>query len=184
MRKLHTNAPLISLIFLPLALGGCGASGEDDGSATALDANAGYSAVDAEIIETDADGNPRYRLRAAFIEQDARTLAIDLRSIDMRVDDAESGSWQLRADRGVIPPDARQVALAGDVQLRTERAGSGALRIRTGELDYDFTTTRALAPGKVAIDLQGSVLEGQGLEADLTRRHVKLRSDIHGEFAR
>jgi LPS export ABC transporter protein LptC len=185
MRHRSRTLLLISLLVTPLGLSACGGADPAAGaSIDGLDSSTGYSAVNAEILETDAEGKPRYRLRAAFIEQDAGTTAVAMRNIEMQINDAEAGRWQISAARGSIPAGAREVTLAGEVELNTDRAGSGSLRIRTDELDYDFVTTRALAPGVVTMDLQGNRLEGVGLEADLTRRQIKLKSAIHGEFTR
>lgn len=167
-----------------LALTGCSTdlrSTDESDRQTMLER--GYSARDAQIIETGPDGRPRFTLRAAHIEQQPATRDIVLTDIDMRLQAADA-QWQLRAERGRMPAEAQRILLDGDVRLDGQPAGTVApVSIRTGRLNYDLATSKAVAPGAVSIMLQNHRLEGTGLEADLKTYQARIRADVHGRFA-
>ncbi|NDE02996.1 MAG: LPS export ABC transporter periplasmic protein LptC [Gammaproteobacteria bacterium] len=171
------------LILAMLGLGGCSSdlrSTDDSARETMLER--GYSARDAEIVETGADGRPRFTLQAALIEQRPASRDIVLTDIDMRLQAADT-QWHLQAKRGSMPAAAQRILLDGDVRLEGQPAGTVApLRIRTEQLNYDLATSRALAPGAVSILLQDHRLEGTGLEADLKTYQARIRADVHGRF--
>ncbi|MEN9789002.1 MAG: hypothetical protein RLZZ473_1066 [Pseudomonadota bacterium] len=142
----------------------------------------GYSARDAQIIETGPDGRARFTLQAALIEQQPATRDIVLTDIDMRLQSADA-QWHLQADRGRMPAAAQRILLDGDVRLDGQPAGTLApVSIRTDKLSYDLATSKAVAPGAVFIVLQKHRLEGTGLEADLKTYQARIRADVHGRF--
>jgi LPS export ABC transporter protein LptC len=166
-----------------LLLGAC--AGADDNGPRTLASNddPGYSARDAEIIETGPDGRPRYTLRAAAIRQDPADGSVLLEAVDMSVAQPGDPPWQVRADKGRLPKDARAVSLEGSVTLEGEAApGQGTLRIRTERLDYDLEAGRVTVPSAVSLEMAGRSLEAVGLVADLNRREAQLSSKVHGRF--
>ncbi len=168
-----------------LLLAACAGGTDDDlrGSAAPRGIDPGYSAMNAEIIETGSDGKPRYRLKAERIEQDPVSLEVQLRSLTMKVSDPESGDWRLRADEGRMPQDGQSVALSGSVRVEgTVGERAEPIEIRTPRLDYDLADAQITAPREVTILLSGKWLEARGMEADLKARRVKLESDVHGRF--
>ena len=58
------------------------------------------------------------------------------------------------------------------------------LRLRTATLQYDLASARIRTVGKVEVSLQGHVLAGTGLDADLRTRQVRLQTEVHGRFTR
>ncbi|MBU3671664.1 MAG: LPS export ABC transporter periplasmic protein LptC [Sinobacteraceae bacterium] len=172
-----------ALIFAMLGFAGCSTDlRTTDEAARATMLERGYSARDAEIIETGADGRPRFTLQAAYIEQRPANRDIVLTDIDMRLK-AEDAQWHLQAARGRMPADAQRILLEGEVRLDGQPAGTLApVSIRTGQLNYDLASSRAVAPGAVSIMLQDHRLEGTGLEADLKTYQARIRADVHGRF--
>lgn len=143
----------------------------------------GYSARDAEIVETAADGQPRYRLHAARIEQQPRESSIEMYDIDMSYRTEAGLDWQLTADRGRMPQDARHVLLQGSVVVsglppRTEHVA----RISTEELSFDMQSERLYTQAPVAIDWSGHRLTALGLVANLKEQRLSLESRVHGRF--
>ena len=177
MSALRRLQPRAALPLAALLLGAC--AGRDDSGPGRLATNddPGYSASGAEVIETGADGLPRYRLRADQVRQDPATGAVALEGVDMTVSRPGGGRWRVQAERGDLPADARRVTLQGDVRLEGE-----ALRIRTAALAYDLERNRVAAPGEVRFEMAGRTLEASGLEADLDSRQAKLSTRVHGRF--
>lgn len=160
-----------------------GTDGGLPGSAAPRAIDPGYSAKDAEIIETGPDGKPRYRLSAERIDQDPVSLEVELRKLTMKVTDPRSGDWRLQADQGRMPQDGQSVALSGSVRVEgTVGERAEPIEIRTASLDYDLADAQLSAPREVTILLSGKWLEARGMEADLKARRVRLESDVHGRF--
>lgn len=174
------SLPLAALLLLSAACADREAAGP---RTLASNADPGYSARGAEIIETGADGLPTYRLRAAAIQQDPATGSVSLQQVDMTVSRPGESPWRVQARQGRLPRDARAVALEGGVLLEGEAApGQGALRIRTERLDYDLAAGRVTVPETVRLEMAGRTLEAVGLVADLNRREAQLSSKVHGRF--
>ena len=173
----------LTAALLPSLFGGCtGAETPGPGTLASND-DPGYSARDAQIIETGADGKQRYILRAAVIHQDPATGSVALEAVDMTVSQPQDPPWRVRATQGRLPQDARSVVLEGSVLLEGEATpGQGMLRIRTERLDYDLSAGRVTVPDAVRLEMAGRTLEAVGLEADLNRREAQLLSKVHGRF--
>lgn len=140
----------------------------------------GYSARDVELIETDASGQPRYRLRAAELEQDpdSRDVALSRVQLQLSTDD---NVWLLRATHATLPADSSRVLLRESVELRGD--GTPAIALDTESLDYDYRTQRATSTSAVAIRLQAGQLTAQGIDADLAQRRIYLGRDVYGRFS-
>ena len=166
-------------------LGACsnGTNEADTAFAKADADDLGYLARGAQIIETSADGKPRFRLTAATITQPASSRDVEMQDVAMNLA-AESGSeWRLSADSGQMPPDARRIELAGDVLIRGEAGRAGEpIEIRTAALSYDVENERATSSVDVTILLTGKRLEARGLDANIKDRQVRLESKVHGRF--
>jgi LPS export ABC transporter protein LptC len=159
---------------------------EDTGAptATAATANAepGYIALDAELIDTGDDGQPQYRLRAQRIEQAQPAADIELTRPEFHYQGTTA--WTLTAQRGALPPGAEHVALSGEVNAVGVRAQEPPLRIRTDMLAIDLQGKRLDTSSPVAIDWGRNRLSGTGLHADMKADSLRLESGVHGEFAR
>jgi lipopolysaccharide export system protein LptC len=187
----RTASPISLPIGLPvtlactLLLAGCfGGSPDARSAATETVRDPGYSATDAEIIQTGADGAPRYRLRAARIEQDPRTLEVELQQIRLETRDVDAARWQVDAPKGTLSSNAERLRLEGGVRLEGgDVRDADRVRLATAALDYDLQGARVRAAGAVRITLHGHVLEGTGLDANLRTRQVRLNAHVHGRFA-
>lgn len=141
----------------------------------------GYTARDAEFIETDAAGQTRYRLRAEQAHQDAATREVNLEGVRMEVRPIDGEPWQVRAERGHMPAATRRLELTGDVRLES-RVGAAALQLRTATLHYDIDAARVRAPGAVTIRTRTGELSAHAVNVDIKTRRVSLESKVHGLF--
>lgn len=176
-RAVRAPSSLLAPALAALLLGGCATADDDGPGRLATNDDPGYSASGAEVVETGADGQPKYRLRADRIRQDPATGTVALEGVDMTVSRSGADRWRVQAERGELPADARRVTLQGDVRLDGD-----ALRIRTALLAYDLDENHVTAPGELQFQMAGRTLEATGLEADLDRRQAKLGSRVHGRF--
>ena len=145
-------------------------------------AGSGYVAIGAELIDTGPDGQPLYSLRATQIAQPTPLADIELTAPQF-VYHGET-AWTLTAERAVLPPSATQISLLGSVVARTERTGSVPLELRTTSLGIDMEAHTADSADAVAMDFGRNRLWAAGLHADLKTDALRLKSPVHGEFAR
>jgi LPS export ABC transporter protein LptC len=142
----------------------------------------GYVAIGAELIDTDADGQPQYSLHATQISQPSPTADIELTAPQF-IYRGET-EWTLTAARGVLPPAAQQIDLLGDVTARAQRAGSVPLQIRTASVRVDMQARTADSSDAVAMESGRNRLWASGLHADMKTDELRLKSPVHGEVAR
>jgi LPS export ABC transporter protein LptC len=142
----------------------------------------GYVATGAVLFETDADGQPLYRLRAERIAQPNPTANIELTTPQFEYQGTTL--WTLNARLGVLPPSAQQISLSGDVVAQGERGGAKPIHIHTATLNVDMQTRRADTTDPVTMDWGANRLWSQGLHADMQADRLRLISPVYGEFKR
>lgn len=165
-------------------LAGCaGKSQQSREAQNPAEADPGYSASGAEIIETGSDGLPRYTLRAESIHQDPASREITMQSIEMQMRDTRGAQWSLRAANGRMLEAADRLDLAGNVRITGNLGAAGQpVEIRSEQLDYDIAGEIARTASDVTISVSGRQLQARGLTASLRERRVRLESKVHGRF--
>lgn len=154
-------------------------STEATAAATRRNAEPGYVAINANLLDTGADGQPQFRLRAARIEQ--ATPTADLTLSDMEFQQQGKSIWTLSAQRGVMPLATEQLQLAGDVHA-SGVLGAAPISIRTELLAVDLQQQHLDTHAEVGIDWGHNRLTANGLHADMKSDSLRLESHIHGEF--
>ncbi len=142
-------------------------------------AEPGYVATSADLIETGADGLEQFRLRAAHVEQ--ATPDSDVLLSNPEFQHQGRSAWTLSAQRGVMAPDTQQLALSGSV-LANGVLGAAPISIRTESLNVDLQQQKLDTLAAVSIDWGRNRLSAMGLHADMKSDSLRLESDIHGEF--
>jgi lipopolysaccharide export system protein LptC len=142
---------------------------------------AGYSARQAEIIETGPDGRATYTVRAGLIRQLPDEQSVFLDDLQMQFRDEAGQLWDARAAHGRILEDSTQLDLRGDVVLSGLLGGEPA-RLTTEQLALDTHTEIATTKEPVLIDRAGLRLTAQGLDANLKDLRVRLESSVHGSY--
>jgi LPS export ABC transporter protein LptC len=142
----------------------------------------GYYLTDALIRQTGTNGNPRYSLHAASIEQDPADDSIDARQVTLNYQIAPDTQWLLTADSGHVPAASRSITFNGNVLIKPANGQTAPVTMRTGTLTVDMLNDLASAPGKVTIEMNQRRLTGVGLRADLQQQQVRIESQVHGQF--
>ena len=144
-----------------------------------------YSARNVDIIEHGADGEPRYRVRAARASQKIDGPVIELRDLTMDLRDPGGRRWNVRAQHGRMPPNASTVDLQGNVIVTGDPAKSApAIELRSEQLAVEVDARRVRSPAAVTIRFAGKQITAVGIKADLNAQTVQLESKVHGVFAR
>lgn len=143
----------------------------------------GYSATDASVVETGADGLPLYTLQAHHIQQEADTNIIDFSAIHMSFRDTGGSEWQTPADRAQARQDTAQIDLAGSIDLFGSPSGNDKpVHLLTDKLHVDAHTDVIItAPAAVTLTWGGIVIHAPGLVVNTKNHKVKfqLESDVH-----
>jgi len=143
----------------------------------------GYSATDASVVETGADGLPLYTLQARQVRQDPDDGIVNLSTVHMSFRDPAGGQWQARADDAVVRQDSAQIDLHGSIDVAGRFAhGSEPLHLLTDTLQVDTHTDMLRTASQITLDSSGKLLYARGMQADLKNHRVKLESQVHGQF--
>ncbi len=144
------------------------------------DTSDGYSAREAQLIETGANGLPLYTINAASIRQLPREDRVQLTQVGLTFQDPSGDRWSATADRGAIVHGTQQVQLTGNVQVSAALQGSHApIQIRTDTLTFDTHTDRVSTADPVALVWGGQKLDATGLVVNLKAHRLQLESKVH-----
>jgi LPS export ABC transporter protein LptC len=145
----------------------------------------GYSALQARLVQTGADGLPVYTLDAARIQQLPDRELVELQQVQLGFRDAEGNQWTARSARGELAQGSGVVQLDGDVHVTGTLPGTGEpTEITSEHLAFDTNAQVVTTQAPVTILMSGRELEARGLTANLKERHVHLESAVHGAFLR
>ncbi len=145
--------------------------------------NPGYSAQNAVLIETAADGRPMYTLHAASILQEPDSAITTLHQVQMQFRDPKGNVWNGRADEGRVVDQASQVELTGNVVIWGQLPGTDQpARISSERLNIDTHTEVVTTEDPVVLDWNGQLVHARGLIAHLRQERLVLKSDVHGRY--
>jgi len=155
-------------------------------AATTVQANGwdeGYSALNAKLVETGADGLPLYTLNAATIRQLPNEDQVQLTQVQMSFLDANGNPWTGTADSGELEQAADRVRLAGNVHISGTMGGTaGDAQMFTASLSVDLRTNIVSTKDPVRMLWAGKQLNSTGLVANLKDDRVELESAVHGTY--
>lgn len=176
---------IVAVIVASLLLGGqpSGAPSSTTVQRTAWDE--GYSAQNARLVQTDANGLPLYTLDAASIRQLPNEDQVQLTRVQMTFRDPNGTPWSATADHGTLEQTAGQIALSGNVHVvGTPPESQATAQISTDVLSVDLHNDLVSTRNPVTLLWAGAVLSATGLVADLKDYRVELQSQVHGTFSK
>lgn len=143
----------------------------------------GYSAVQAHLLQTGADGSAVYSLDAAQVQQQPGDGVVTLEQVQLRFRDDAGHEWRARAAQGELVPHSGVVRLAGDVHVNGTLPGSDEPAEMISEhLAYDSNTQVVTTADPVRLVMSGRQLSATGMVANLKGHHLQLESAVHGSF--
>lgn len=146
--------------------------------------DSGYSATDASLVETGADGLPLYTLQARRVQQDTDTNIINLSTVNMTAHDTHGGKWQARSDQAQVGQDAAQIDLSGSIDVFGTFAGNEhPVHVLTDILRVDTRTEVIQAPAAVTLTWAGMIVNARGLVINTKQSSIKLLANVHGQFS-
>jgi LPS export ABC transporter protein LptC len=180
----HAAAAVLMAVALGLLVWRGRETAEPAGAAAGATVDPGYIATNAEIIQTGADGRPLYRLEARRVEQSRAGAEIQVTEPRLSYQEGSGPQWTLRADTGILPPDAGRADLAGSVYAVATRPDELPLEIRTDRLSVDMDRQLVTTAEPVSIAWGRDHVTAVGMRADLKADTLRLESRVHGEIAR
>lgn len=143
----------------------------------------GYSAQQARLVQTGADGRPIYTLDASQIQQQPNDGTVELQQVRLGFRDTNGNEWKARALHGELAQGSGIVRLAGDVHVNGLLPGSKQpAEMTTEHLAFDTKSEVLATRDPVTLVMSGRELNAHGMVASLKERHVQLESAVHGSF--
>ena len=177
---------LAALLVIGIIIGSFFLGGEQHettSTTTTLDASTaelGYSARNATLVETGADGLPIYTLNANVIRQHPGD-GVEFEQVQMSFRDADGQTWKGRADSGELTTETGKVDLSGNVHVNGLLPGSQQMAdLATEKLSVDTHENIITTGEPVTVVSPGRKLESTGLVATLKEHHLVLESNVHG----
>lgn len=136
-----------------------------------------------EIVSHDTSGNAVSRLQAArarHYPDDPQVYLEQLRSTGLDATD----SWVLEASQGAFNPDNDILDARGDVRLLRESSGDDTLPVilRTDQLRFDAKNEVATTSAQVRITQGKSLVQGDGLYADLANDYMEIPAEVTARY--
>jgi len=178
---------LATLLFIAIIGGSFWLGGEprETTSTTTVEpsnADLGYSARDATLIETGPDGLPLYTLNANVIRQHPAD-GVEFDQVQMSFRDADGQIWKGRADHGELTTDTGKIDLTGDVHVDGLLPGSAQLAdLATDKLSVDTQEDIISTADPVTVSSPGRDLKSKGFLAELKEHHLLLESSVRGVY--
>ena len=141
-----------------------------------------YVLHDYEIVSLDSHGKESFTLRGPRLQRDPGAKSMTLETPLFLVPDRHGAYWDVRAQRGLVPDDGKQLQLRGKVVATSPVQTPPPTRIETEELNLFPSENRAASTATVTITRPGLTMRGHGLQADFDRQQVSLLSDVHTRY--
>jgi lipopolysaccharide export system protein LptC len=145
----------------------------------------GYYVRAARMLGTDEQGRVAYRIMADNLEEFPDRELLKLDGVRIEYAPADADSWLISAGAGSAPKDGSELALEGDVVLRSQpRDGGRPVVISTDQLRFFPETSSAESATPVRISVGDWQVEAGRLRTHLKGDVVELESKVHGKFSK
>jgi LPS export ABC transporter protein LptC len=143
----------------------------------------GYSARNAEVVETGDDGRPLYTLTADQVRQHPNDNRVQLDAPRMTYIARDGVPWHVRARSGQIREDGERIELFGDVHLNGKTPDAEAPTVvETSVLSFNTQTEIVSTKAPLTLDWNGVKVAAVGVTVNLNDHKVKLESRVNGRL--
>ena len=141
-----------------------------------------YVLYDYEIVSLDSQGKESFTLHGPRLQRDPGVKSMTLDTPRFQVPDRNGAYWNVRAQRGRVPDDGKQLQLRGQVVATSPEQAPPPTRIEAEELNLFPGENRATSATTVTVTRPGPTMRGHGMQADFDRQQVSLLSDVHTRY--
>lgn len=152
------------------------------GQSKAVATRSDYVLHDYEIVSLDSEGKESFTLRGPRLQRDPGAKSMSLDTPQFLVPDRHGAYWDVRAQRGRVPDDGKELRLRGQVVATSPAETPPPTRIETEELNLFPRENRAASSATVTLTRPGLTMRGRGMRADFDRQQVSLLSDVHTRY--
>ena len=143
----------------------------------------GYYLSNAEIVSTNEDGHPLYKIWANRAEERPNENRLFLSDVRVEYRPIEDVPWFLSAEFGEVPTDESYIDLRGAVELVNEPRGQGKRTlIQTQALRFVPENFVASSENSVSLFVGDGRLDAVGIRVYLRDDRLELESSVHGQF--
>ena len=154
--------------------------------AVASDGRSDYILQQLEVVVLDKAGHESFTLRAPRLARNPgdRTMTLDTPTFLIPVAPTKGAAptreagWEVTAAKGWVSAGGEELRLTGQVLAKTAGARDRPIRMATEQLNLFPDANRATSPAEVIVTQPGSILRGQGMEALLDSKRVRLSSNV------
>ncbi|MDN5937365.1 MAG: LPS export ABC transporter periplasmic protein LptC [Salinisphaera sp.] len=140
-------------------------------------AGSDYYLLDARTRQYNKQGRLTYRIKAQRVLHYPDDSAL-LTGIRVAYPGEKGASWQLRADRGRVPSDSRDILLSGSVRLDYEAPDARPLILRTPQVWVRTQEQRAETDAPVVITGPGRAAHALGMTVFLDQKLLQLHHNV------
>ena len=141
-----------------------------------------YVLHDFELVSLDSQGKESFTLRGPRLQRDPGAKSMTLETPVFLVPDRNGAYWDVRAQRGLVPDDGKELRLRGRVVANSPAQVPPPTRIETEELNLFPRENRAASSATVTLTRPGLTMRGRGMRADFDRQQVSLLSDVRTRY--
>lgn len=143
----------------------------------------GYSARNAQVVQTGDDGRPLYTLLANQVRQHPNDNRIQLDVPRVTYIASDGVPWHVRSKSGLIRGDGEQIELYGDVHLNGQTPDAEAPTvIDTSTLSFNTKEELVSTKAPLTLDWNGVKVAAVGVTVNLNDHKVKLESRVDGRL--
>lgn len=147
-----------------------------------LVARSDYVLRNYEITALDKLGRETFTLRGPELHRDPGNQTMSMATPQFMIPDRDGHYWDVRAQRGQVTGDGKQLNLIEQVQVDSPPAVPPPTRIETQQLTFLLDSNQAKTAAQVTITRPGLTMRGQGLQADFDRHQIALLSQVHARY--
>ncbi len=142
-----------------------------------------YDITNFSMSVLDAKGTLSFKVRAPRAARNPGQGTFDIDSPQFVLRDAEGVDWNVRAKQGWVRADGRELRLVGDVNMeRRTPVAADAIALRSERIHAQLDPNIITSTLAVTIERPGSILSGIGFHADIDRKRLMLKDQVHGRF--
>ena len=141
-----------------------------------------YVLYDYEIVSLDSQGKESFTLHGPRLQRDPGVKSMTLDTPRFQVPDRNGAYWNVRAQRGRVPDDGKQLQLRGQVVATSPAQVTPPTRIETEQLNLFPSENRATSTVEVKVARPGLTMRGLGMQADFQSQQVTLLSQVRARY--
>ena len=153
-----------------------------DSTETTVSTRSDYVLHDFELVSLDSQGKESFTLRGPRLQRDPGAKSMTLDTPVFQVPDRSGAYWDVRAQRGLVPDDGKELRLRGKVVANSPEQTPPPTRIETEELNLFPRENRATSSATVTVTRPRFTMQGRGLRADFDRQQVELLSQVRKRY--